>query len=107
MQRHRYLGSILIIAALLLSACGGGAPAASPTTAPAAEAPTTAAAAQPTSAPPTTAAAPTPTFEKVSDTEPTVGAVQATGALAWRDQILRNDAVVITINGLPPPRADE
>jgi plastocyanin len=91
---------------MLLSACGG-APAASPTAVPAAAtapaAPPTAAAAAPTAAP----APPTPSFEPVTDTEPTVGATQASGTLSWRDQVLRNDAVFVSVSGLTAPEAGQ
>jgi plastocyanin len=93
----------LVIFALIFAACGASAPAAAPPTDPPAP--------QPTSG---TAAVPTPTFEPASDAgaEPTVGAEPtlgaapsaAGGALAWRDQVLRNDQVNITISGLPAPQ---
>src|SRR5262245_22213879 len=92
---------------MLLSACGGAPAAEAPTAAPApptaVPAPTTA----PTAAAAPTASVPTPTFESVSDQEPTVGAVAASGTLGWRDQILRNDAVVISINGLSTPESGQ
>jgi plastocyanin len=91
--------AFVVVMALVLAACGS-TPAAVETPAPAASA-----------AP----LPPTPTFEPVVDAEPTVGAEPATaaptaapvaisgGALAWRDQILRNDAVIVSVEGLPPP----
>jgi plastocyanin len=97
----------LLIVALLLSACGG---------APAQESPTAAPAAQPTAAAQPAAAQPTPTFESVTDvgTEPTVAAqptaapaAVASGALSWRDQVLRNDQVVVAVAGLPAPQAGQ
>jgi len=101
---RKYLFGLFIIAALLLSACGLAPAAEPPTAAPAAPAP-------PTSAP---AAQPTPTFEPVSDTakEPTIGAAptatpQAAGALVWRDQVLRNDEIIISINGLSAPQSGQ
>ncbi len=93
--------SFIAVLALFLAACGGGTPAAEPTAAPA-------------------ATQPTPTFEPAQDTEPTVGALPTTapaaataaptaapvaagsGALAWRDQVLRNDQVQLAITGLAP-----
>ncbi len=95
--------------ALVLAACGGGAPATT-------EAPTAApAAAQPTAA-----------FEPAQDAEPTVGALPTaapaaqptaapaaapaaagSGALAWRDQVLRNDQVLVSISGLQAPPAGQ
>ena len=100
MKIYRLLGLPLLVVAMLLSACGGTPAAEAPTAAPAAPtaapAPTTA----PTTAAAPTANVPTPTFESVSDQEPTVGAVAASGTLGWRDQILRNDAVIISINDL-------
>lgn len=112
MNRFRFYGLLVLIAALTLGACGGAPAAQAPTAAPAATAaqPTAAPAAQPTAAP---AVQPTPAFESVTDVEPTIGveptiaAVQASGALAWRDQILRNDAVAINIAGLTPPAAGQ
>lgn len=106
MRTLRFLGPLLA-AALLLAACGGGA-AEAPTAAPPAVQPTTVAA-QPTVAPPT------PTFEQVTDVEPTVGAAsplpatatQASGALAWRDRVLRNDEVIVNVTGLTPPDAGQ
>jgi plastocyanin len=50
---------------------------------------------------------PTPTFEPVSDQEPTVGALAANGTLGWRDQILRNDAVIISISELTAPESGQ
>jgi plastocyanin len=64
--------------------------------------------------------APTPTFERVRDAEPTVGApakptsapaptvvtVQPHGLLAWRDDTLRNDGVLLSMDDLPAPNAD-
>jgi len=101
---RKYLLGLFIIAALLLSACGLAPAAEPPTAAPAA-------AAQPTSAP---AAQPTPTFEPASDTakEPTIGAAptattQAAGALVWRDQVLRNDGIIVSVNGLPAPQSGQ
>ncbi len=102
MNVRKLFGPLLIVA-LLLSACGS---------APAQEAPTAApAAAQPTAASqPTAATQPTPTFEPVADVgkEPTVAALPAaapaataSGALSWRDQVLRNDQVIVAVNGLP------
>src|SRR3954454_11289537 len=97
---RKFFGPLLMLA-LLLSACGG---------APAQEAPTAApAAAQPTAAEqPTAAVQPTPTFESVTDVgkEPTVAAptaapATASGALSWRDQVLRNDQVIVAVAGLP------
>jgi plastocyanin len=104
---YRLLGPLLLVAAMLLSACGGAPAAEAPTAAPAAPtaapAPTTA----PTTAAAPTANVPTPTFEPVSDQEPTVGAVAASGTLGWRDQILRNDAVIISINDLTAPESGQ
>jgi len=111
----RKLFGPLLILVLLLSACGG-APAQD---APTAGIPTQAAApaaAAPTAAPaPTAAAQPTPTFESVTDVgkEPTVAAVPtaapaaANGALSWRDQVLRNDQVIVAVTGLPAPQAGQ
>ncbi|MBK9710855.1 MAG: cupredoxin domain-containing protein [Kouleothrix sp.] len=103
MNIRKLTGPLLMTVALLLGACGG---------APAAE-PPTAAPAAPTAAP----AQPTPTFESVADTtkEPTIAAPTAapptapptaaapasSGALSWRDQVLRNDEVVVAASGLP------
>jgi plastocyanin len=94
----------LLIGALSLSACISAPVAPTPTSAPAA--PTSAPATQPPQ--PTAAPAqPTAVFETVTDAgvEPTVGPIAptVTGALAWRDQVLRNDAVAISITGLEPP----
>ena len=104
----RQLFGPLLILALLLSACGG---------APAQEAPTAApAAAQPTAAAQPAAAQPTPTFEPVTDVgkEPTVAAqptaapaATASGALSWRDQVLRNDQVIVAVAGLPALQAGQ
>src|SRR4051812_36337469 len=98
----RKLFGPLLILALLLSACGGAPAQEAPTAAPAAAAPTAAAAA------PTAATPPTPTFEPVTDVgkEPTVAAAPTaapvaaiSGALSWRDQVLRNDQVVVAATG--------
>ncbi len=107
MKIHRLFGFLLLIGALVLSACGGAPAAEAPTAAPAE--PTAAAAAPPTAAPAAapTAAPPTPTFEAVADEEPTIAAPAATGALGWRDQILRNDAVLVSISGLTSPEAGQ
>lgn len=84
------LGMSLLTCLFVLSACGGTPAAPAPTSAPAAQ--------------PTAEAQPTAVFEAVTDpgAEPTVGVAQvdASGALAWRDQVLRNDAVAISISGL-------
>jgi plastocyanin len=88
---------MMLSAALVLSACAGGAAEPSPTAAPATQAPATQLA---TAAPVVQA---TPTFEAAIDLEPTVPALQASGTLAWRDQVLRNDAVVVAVTGLQPP----
>jgi plastocyanin len=97
---------ILVIAALFaLSACGSATPA--PESGQATAPPATAA------APPTTAAAapPTVTFESVTeepiDLEPTTAAVQASGSVVWRDQVLRNDSVTVQASGLPAPAAGQ
>ncbi|MFN8501171.1 cupredoxin domain-containing protein [Kouleothrix sp.] len=106
MNPRRSLLALLIVAALLLAACGGAPAAEQPPTAQ--QAPT--AAALPTAAP----LAPTPTFEPAADAEPTVGAAptaaptaataaQGGGALAWRDQVLRNDEVIVSVSGLAAP----
>ncbi len=100
LNTRTFLALVLALAALLLGACGNqsaAAPTAAPTEALAAPLP------------------PTPTFESVVDVEPTVGAeptaappptpaplAASGGTLAWRDQILRNDAVVVSVEGLPP-----
>jgi plastocyanin len=104
---RKLIAPLMLVVALIISACGGGAPIA--------EQPTAAPAAQPTAAP---AAQPTTVFESVP--EPTVGAlptaaptaapqavVQAAGALSWRDQILRNDSVLVSATGLPAPQAGQ
>jgi plastocyanin len=101
---RRLFGLLVIVAALTLSACGGGATTEAPTVAPAAQPPSTAAPAAP--------AQPTPTFEHISDTEPTIAAAPQTGpaaagALAWRDQVLRNDAVIVSVTGLAAPQAGQ
>ena len=103
MKIYRSLGPLLVVAALALSACGGAPAAESPTAAPTAApaAPTAAPAAAPTAAPPT------PTFDTVTDAEPTIAAPAASGALGWRDQILRNDAALISITGLTSPKSGE
>jgi len=103
----KFFGPLLTLA-LILSACGG---------APAQEAPTAApAAAQPTAAPQPAASQPTPTFESVADVgkEPTIAAAPTTapvaaasGALSWRDQVLRNDQVIVAVSGLPAPQAGQ
>jgi plastocyanin len=93
MKFRKLFGVLVLLVALVLSACGGSPPAESPTA-------TTAAVATPT-------AQPTPTFESVSDVQTVVSAPAASGALAWRDQILRNDAIVISITGLAQPPAGE
>lgn len=105
MNSFKRLTSMALIAGLLLAACGGTPAAESPTAAP-----TSAPAAQPTAAEPTVGAqpaAPTPTFEPVTDDEPTVGVVQGSGALAWRDQVLRNDSAIISVSGLAPPESGQ
>jgi plastocyanin len=104
---YRLLGLLSLVTALLLSACGGAPAAEAPTAAPAAPTAAPAATAAPTTAPAPTAGLPTPTFESVSDQEPTVGAPTASGTLGWRDQILRNDAVFISINGLTAPESGQ
>jgi plastocyanin len=72
-------------------------------------------------APPTVAVAPTPTFERVREAEPTVGApakptaappvptvaaAQPHGVLAWRDDTLRNDGVLVSLEDLPTSPSD-
>ena len=99
MNRHARLGGVLVTLALFVSACGGAPVAQAPTAAPAAPA------VQPTAAP---VAQPTAAFEKVNDAEPTVGAIAnaaapAVGTLSWRDQVLSNDVVALSIDGLTPP----
>ncbi len=96
---------MVVVAALTLSACGGAETTESPTDVPAAQPVSTAA---PAAAP----AQPTPTFERISDAEPTIAAAPQTnpaavGALAWRDQVLRNDAVIVSVTGLAAPRAGQ
>jgi plastocyanin len=106
----RKLFGPLLILALLLSACGGAPTQEAPTAAPAAAAPTAAAAAAPTAA-----TQPTPTFESVADVtqEPTIAALPTAapastgGALSWRDQVLRNDQVIVAVTGLPAPQAGQ
>jgi plastocyanin len=106
----RKLFGPLLVLALLLSACGGTPAQEAPTAAPAAAAPTAAAQEAPTAA-----VQPTPTFESVTDVgkEPTVAAlptaapVAASGALSWRDQVLRNDQVIVAVTGLPTPQAGQ
>jgi plastocyanin len=103
----RFVGPLVTLA-LLLAACGG---------APAQEAPTAAPAqAAPTAAPAQAASQPTPTFEPVADVgkEPTIAAAptaapsaQASGALSWRDQVLRNDQVIVAVSGLPALQAGQ
>jgi plastocyanin len=66
-----------------------------PTTAPVALAPT------PVPPPPTVAVAPTPTFERVRQAEPTVGAIQPRGLLSWRDELQNNDGLQVTTEELP------
>jgi plastocyanin len=97
MHIRRFFGIIMLSAALVLSACAGGA--AEPTTAPATQAPVQATELA-TAAP---VAQATPTFETAIDLEPSVPALQASGTLAWRDQVLRNDAVIVAVTGLQPP----
>jgi len=48
------------------------------------------------------AAAPTPTFERVREAEPTVGAIQPHGLLSWRDEVQNNDALQVVAEDLPP-----
>ncbi|MBC8162264.1 MAG: hypothetical protein H7Z42_13720, partial [Roseiflexaceae bacterium] len=92
--------SILIVAGLVLSACGGQ-PVVSTT--PVA-----------TSAP--LAVQPTPFFESVTSVpegpSATIApvapvAVQSAGALGWRDQVLRSDAVTVLVTGLISPTAGQ
>lgn len=78
---------IPITSMIILGACAGAPAAPAATDVPAQS--TAAAAVQPTAA-----------FEDVTDVEPTIGAIAADGSLAWRDQILRNDAVAVSIKGL-------
>ena len=47
--------------------------------------------------------APTPTFERVREAEPTVGAVQPHGLFTWRDEIENNDGLQISVEDLPSP----
>jgi plastocyanin len=100
---------VVIVALLALSGCGGTTP--SPDSGQA-TAPPTAAAPPPTSGSPTQAAlAPTVTFESVTEEpinlEPTTAAVKASGSVAWRDQVLRNDSVTVQASGLPAPAAGQ
>ena len=104
MNARRLFWPLAVVVALLLGACGGAPASPEPTAAPAA--PPTAAAVAP----------PTPTFEPVTDAgkEPTVAAAptaapaaQGRGALAWRDQVLRNDEVIVSVSGLPAPQAGQ
>ncbi|MCG8350551.1 MAG: cupredoxin domain-containing protein [Chloroflexales bacterium] len=97
MKFQKLSGVLVLLVALVLGACGGSPPAESPTA-------TTAADPTPTTQP---TLQPTPTFESVSDVEEVVGASAASGALAWRDQILRSDAIVVSITGLAQPPAGE
>jgi len=45
--------------------------------------------------------APTPTFERVREAEPTVGAVLPTGMLSWRDEVQNNDGLLVLAEDLP------
>jgi plastocyanin len=102
--------SILVVGAVTLSAiaCTATPPPATPPPA-----------AAPTVAPP----APTPTFERVRDAEPTVAAatqpkptlapptptavvIQAKGLLAWHDDTGRSDGVLLSVDDLPVISAD-
>ncbi len=49
----------------------------------------------------TVAVAPTPTFERVREAEPTVGAIQPQGLLTWRDEVQNNDGLQLVTEDLP------
>ena len=102
----RFLG----VAFLSLIACTSSPPAPPVPTAAAPVAPSTA-----------VPVAPTPTFERVREAEPTVGApakptvapptpttaaVQAHGLLTWRDDTLRSDGVLVSVEDLPSLSGD-
>ena len=112
MRSKRWFDWVLLIGTSGLSVACSAAPAA-PT--PALSAPTAA------PAPPTLASVPTPTFERVREAEPTVGAppqptaapatptvaaAQPRGLLAWRDDTVRNDGVTVTLENLPALPSD-
>lgn len=93
-----------VIAALALAGCGQ----------PAAQAPTSAPAPTTVAVEPTVAAPPTPVFEPVDEVEPTsapaptaVPTPAISGALDWRDAVLRGDGLSISISGLAAPAAGE
>ncbi|HYF62467.1 MAG TPA: hypothetical protein VD886_06610, partial [Herpetosiphonaceae bacterium] len=99
---------MVIVALFAMSGCGGAEP---PADSGQATAPS------PTSGSPT-ALAPTVTFESVTEepidlepttvaATPTTAAVQGSGSVAWRDQVLRNDSVTIQASGLPAPAAGQ
>jgi plastocyanin len=93
---------MLLIVALILSACNGAQPDGPPTV----TASSPDAAATPTvQAIPTVQ--PTSTIAQATTTPQTNAASAASGALVWRDQILRNDAVVVSISGLAEPPTGE
>jgi plastocyanin len=107
MRKYRLLTLCLstTLLSVVLGACAAPPAATQPTpvvsvaatTAPVAVAPT------PVPPPPTVAvvAAPTPTFERVRQAEPTVGAIQPRGLLSWRDELQNNDGLQVSTEELP------
>ncbi|MCG8346436.1 MAG: cupredoxin domain-containing protein, partial [Chloroflexales bacterium] len=95
-------GAMLLIIALMLSACNGAQPDGSPTV----TATSLDAAATPTGQT-TPTVQPTSTIAQATNTPQANVTSAASGTLVWRDQILRNDAVVVSISGLAEPPAGE
>ncbi|HEY3061980.1 MAG TPA: hypothetical protein VGL99_23635 [Chloroflexota bacterium] len=113
-MRSILIAGIVLTMAACVPASTTTAPSAEPTaisappTQPPAGQPTPAAPAQPAAvvvARPTTqppaAPAPKPTFERVAEQEPRIAAPQPHGLLAWRDDTLRNDSLLISAEDLP------
>lgn len=96
MRLRPRLAAFLCMLILGLSACGGNVAVVEPTATPSAP---------PTVVPSATVAQATPTVAPT--VEPTVAVPPASGTLAWRDQILRSDAVVVAVTGLPDPPAGQ
>ncbi len=97
MRSYWLVKTSVIIITMLLAACGSASTSVVPSITPTV---------QPTDVPTSTSEAVTATPEQVTESVPTPDAPPVEGALAWRDQVLRNDMVFVSIAGLPDPGDD-
>jgi plastocyanin len=95
------LRGLTLVVGLVLSACSASAVTESPSAAPTAQPPATPAVQQTTEPQALSTAAPTSAATAAPSVQPTPEPPPATGAMVWRDQVLRSDTAIFSINGLP------